>query len=122
MEWLGLVIVLGSLVGVIPGVVEQYRKDRAGFFRTLRLFAAYMLYVVAGLFVVTTQLTDAPSGRLAGAAIVFLIAYIFYGGLWLLRRVPRYRELPAFIDRFPGTMDYIFWAVLAATLAMALFG
>ena len=56
------------------------------------------------------------------AVTAFLVAWIFYGGLWLTRVVPRYRELPAFVDKFPGVLDFAFWAVMAAALAYAVFG
>jgi hypothetical protein len=44
-EWLGFILVLGSLVGVMPAVIDQWRRDRAGFWKTLRLFGVYLIYM-----------------------------------------------------------------------------
>ena len=39
MEWFGLILVVACLVGILPAVVDQYRRDRAGFWKTVRRFA-----------------------------------------------------------------------------------
>lgn len=120
MEWLGLVAVLGALVATIPACVSQYRTDRAGFWKTLRLAGYYLLYVLAGIGLVLALLSAPQSEATAAAATVFAVAFILYGALWLTRMVPRYREVPAFIDKFPGALDYGFWAVMGSSLAFAL--
>lgn len=119
MEWLGLVLVLGALAASIPACVNQYRRDPAGFWKSLRLLGAYFLYVFAGVGLVLALLSGPQSETTAAAATVFAVAFILYGGLWLTRMVPRYREVPAFIDKFPGALDYGFWAVMASSLAFA---
>jgi hypothetical protein len=120
MSWLGLVLTVGVLVASIPACRDQYRCDRAGFFKTLRVAGLYLLYVFAGIGLVLALLSGQPSAMTAVAATVFVVAFILYGGLWLARVVPRYRELPAFVDKFPGVLDYGFWAVMAAGIAFAL--
>ena len=124
MEWLGLILILGAFVGVMPAVREQYRRDRAGFWKTLRLLAIFFAYVLAGFGLVVPLLIEPqPQPEAKALAITaFLVAWIFYGALWLTRVVPRYRELPAFVDKFPGLLDFGFWAVMAAALAYAIFG
>jgi Flp pilus assembly protein TadB len=120
MSWLGLVLVLVALTASIPACIDQYRRDRAGFFKTLRIAGLYLLYVLAGIAILLCLLPGPRPAASAAAATAFIVGYILYGGLWLTRRVPRYRSLPAFIDRFPGALDYAFWTVLLVSLAAAL--
>ncbi len=120
MSWLGLVLVLGALAASVPACVDQYRRDRVGFFKTLRLAGLYLLYVFVGIGIMLALLAGPQSATTAAAATVFVVGFIFYGGLWLTRVVPRYRDLPASIDKFPSGLDYAFWTVMAASLAFAL--
>ncbi len=120
MEWLALILVLGSLIGVMPAVIDQHRRDRAGFWKTLRLFGVYLLYIFANIGVLLWLLSGPQTAATAAAAALFGVAAIFYGALWLGRTVPRYRQLPAWFDRFPSGLDYTFWAAMAAALAYAL--
>jgi hypothetical protein len=118
---LGLVLAFSVLVGSLPGVIDQFRRDRAGFWKTLRLFAVYLVFLFANLAVMLWLLSGPPpSPPRAIAAGVFGIAAIFYAGFWLTRIVPRYRELPAWVDRYPSGIDQAFWAVLAGVLIVAL--
>jgi len=122
MEGLGLILVLGSLVGVLPAVIDQYRRDRAGFWKTARLFGVYLVFLSANIGVTLWLLSGPkPSGARAMSAAVFGIIAIFYAGFWLTRLVPRYRELPAWVDRYPSGVDYAFWGILIVALATALF-
>ena len=121
MEWLGLIVVLSVLAGSLPAVIDQYRRDRAGFWKTLRLFGVYLVSVFANIGGMLSLLSGAPpSLTRAFAAGLFGIAAIFYAGFWLTRVVPRYRELPAWVDRYPSGVDYAFWALLAGALLLAL--
>jgi hypothetical protein len=122
MEGFGLILVLSSLVGVLPAVIDQYRRDRAGFWKTARLFGVYLVFLFANLGVTLWLLSGPkPSGARAMSAGVFGIMSIFYAGFWLARLVPRYRELPAWVDRYPSGIDYTFWGILIVALAIALF-
>lgn len=50
-----------------------------------------------------------------------MVAWIFYGALWLTRLVPRYRDLPRWIDRRWSWLDYAFIAIiLLCFVALAL--
>ena len=122
MEWLGFILVVSSLVGVLPAVIDQYRRDRAGFWKTVRLFGVYLVFLFANIGVMLWLLSgEKPSAARAIAAGVFGIMAIFYAGFWLVRIVPRYRELPAWVDRYPSGIDYTFWGILVVALALALF-
>jgi hypothetical protein len=121
MEGLGLILALSVLAGSMPAVIDQYRRDRAGFWKTLRLFGVYLVFLFANIGVVLWLLSGPPpSPARAIAAGLFGIAAIFYAGFWLARIVPRYRELPAWVDRYPSSIDYTFWAILAGALVVAL--
>lgn len=121
MEWLGFVLVVSSLVGVLPAVIDQYRRDRAGFWKTARLFGVYLVFLFANIGVMLWLLSgEKPSAARAIAAGVFGIMAIFYAGFWLARIVPRYREVPAWVDRYPSGIDYSFWGILIVALAIAL--
>ena len=122
MEWFGLILVVACLVGILPAVVEQYRRDRAGFWKTARVFAVYLASLAVIIGVMLWLLSGPPpSAARAVAAGVCGLAAIFYAGFWLLRIVPRYRALPVWVDRYPSGIDHTFWAVLAVTFAVALF-
>ena len=121
MEWLGLILVVYGVARWYPACRDQYRRDRAGFWKTVRLFAVYLVFLFANIAVMVWLLSGPPpSLPRAIAAGVFGIAAIFYAGFWLMRIVPRYRELPAWVDRYPSGIDHAFWAVLAGALVVAL--
>jgi hypothetical protein len=42
--------------------------------------------------------------------------------LWLTQLVPRYRELPAWIDKRNSVLDYVLWAAIGLSLAVCLLG
>ena len=121
MEWVGLILVLYIVARWFPACREQYRRDRAGFWKTLRLFGMYLVFVFANIGVMLWLLSGtSPSLPCAFAAGLFGVAAIFYAGFWLTRIVPRCRELPAWVDRYPSGVDYVFWAILAGALGVAL--
>ena len=121
MEWLGLILVLYIVARWYPACREQYRQDPAGFWKTVRLFAAYLIVLFATIGVMVWLLSGPPRGLArAFAAGLFGVAAIFYAGFWLTRIVPRYRDLPAWVDRYPSGVDYAFWAILAGALIVVL--
>jgi hypothetical protein len=117
---MSLAVVIATLIGLIPGVRRQYHEDRAGFWQTMRLFALYLAYIVAGIGILLVLLRDPQTPVEAVAAGFFMLAWIINGSVWLTRLAPRYRELPALIDRFPSRVDYGSWIVMAAGLATSL--
>lgn len=72
MEWLALILVLGSLIGVMPAVIDQYRRDRAGFWKTLRLFGVYLLYIFANIGVLLWLLSGPQTAATAAAALALV--------------------------------------------------
>jgi hypothetical protein len=117
---ISLAVVLSVLVGLVPAVRAQYHHDRAGFWGSMRLLAIFLIYVFAGIGIVLALLSGPQSSATAIAATVFVLAWILYGALWLTRLAPRYRELPAFIDKRPSGLDYAIVAVMTVSLGYAL--
>ena len=79
-----------------------------------------------GLGIVVVLLLGAtrPAGQAAGKALLltgFILGFIFYGALTLMRAVPRYREPPAWLMRF-GIADIVLLGATFACLAGYLWG
>ena len=124
MEGLGvLLVVVAAFVANLPALREQWRTDRAGSIKTIWMFGVYLLYIGLGIVVV---LLLAPKAGGAGGdkALLltgFILGFIFYGALTLMRVVPRYREPPACLMRF-GIADIVLLGATFACLAGYLWG
>ena len=108
MQSLGvLFLVAAVLVANLPAVMQQWRADRRGSIRTLELLVVYFLYIGLGLALLIWLMP--PHGTSEGKALLLtgvMVGWIFYGGLTLMRVVPRYREPPRWLMRF-GIADLI---------------
>jgi hypothetical protein len=115
MEGLGvLLVVVAAFVANLLALREQWRTDRSGSIKTIWMFGVYCLYVGLGIAIVF--LLAPKGGTSQGKALLltlFILGFIFYGALTLMRLVPRYREPPAWLMRF-GIADVV---LLGATLA-----
>jgi hypothetical protein len=116
MEGLGvLLVVVAAFVANLPALREQWRTDRAGSIKTIWLFGLYCLYVGLGI-VVLLLLAPKTAGEGGDKALYltgFMVGFVLYGALTLMRVVPRYREPPAWLMRF-GIADIL---LLGATFA-----
>lgn len=92
-----MAIILTSAM-MLPALRQQLRTDPAGVIKTLKLAGVYLLYVIAGIAFVLLRVYFNPHTN-GLAVMVFLLAWILFGVLWLTRTVPRYREIPGWIDR-----------------------
>lgn len=113
-EWGTLLVVLLVLAGTLPLAVRQWREDRAGAVRTVAVLAAYIAYVIAGVAILVSVL---PLGddRLTFPVTALVLLWIAYGVLWLIRLVPKYRQVPAWMNAGFGKADV---ALIAAMLAL----
>jgi hypothetical protein len=118
MEGLGvLLVVVAVFVANLPALREQWRTDRAGSIKTIWMFGVYLLYI--GLGIVIMLLLAPKTGGEGGIKPLFLtlfiLGFIFYGGLSLMRVVPRHREPPSWLMRF-GIADIVLLGVTFACL------
>jgi hypothetical protein len=111
-----LIVVVAVFIANLPALRQQWRTDRPGSIKTIWMFGVYCLYVGLGI-VVMLLLAPKTGGQGGGGKALtltgFMVGWIFYGGLTLMRAVPRYREPPAWLMRF-GIADIV---LLGATLA-----
>ena len=107
-------IILTSAM-MLPALREQLRTDRAGVIKTLKLAGVYLLYVIAGIAFVLLRVYYNPHTN-GLAVLVFLFGWILYGVLWLTRTVPRYRQIPGWIDKRFTVLDGALLAVIGVSL------
>jgi hypothetical protein len=116
MEGLGVLLaVVAAFIANLPALREQWRTDRAGSIKTIWMFGLYLLYIGLGMVVVLllAPKTAGEGGHKALYLTGFMVGFILYGGLTLMRAVPRYREPPAWLLHF-GIADIV---LLGATFA-----
>jgi hypothetical protein len=119
MEGLGvLLVVVAVFVANLPALREQWRTDRAGSIKTFWLFGVYLLYIGLGIVAVLllAPKTGGQDGDKALLLTGFILGFIFYGALTLMRVVPRYREPPAWLMHF-GIADIVLLGATFASLA-----
>jgi len=115
-----LLVVLAVLVANMPAVVQQWRADRSGSIKTLELLIAYLVYCALGVALIILIVPEGGTGEghddkaleLTGVAF----GWIMYGGLTLMRVVPRYREPPRWLMRF-GIADVVVLVLIFGCLA-----
>ncbi|MGD9866772.1 MAG: hypothetical protein AB7U38_02110 [Hyphomicrobiales bacterium] len=118
-----LLMSLLVLLRTLPAVRRQWREDRPGFYKTLRMMGFYALWCGFGLWLLFAVASppgpDAvPPGKegksfaIAGLAI----GWVGYGALWLIRLVPRYTTVPAWLLRPFGIPDLVLLGILAASV------
>ncbi|MET0407248.1 MAG: hypothetical protein ABW006_02645 [Hyphomicrobium sp.] len=110
-----LVTLVSSVIAVataIPAARDQYRKDPAGFWKSLKLMGLYTVYVFVGLGILLLSVSGPQPPAKAGIATAFMLGWIAYGGVWLVRLAPHYRALPVWFDRRWSLIDYGFAALI----------
>ena len=82
-----------------------------------------LLYIGLGIVAVLllAPKTGGASGGKALLLTLFILGFIFYGALTLMRVVPRYREPPAWLMRF-GIADIVLLGATFVCLAGYLWG
>ncbi len=121
-ELVTLISVLIVLGMTLPAAYRQYQTDREGFFKTLKVAGLYLIYCFVGIGLLLLMLSGPPSELKISWGMTFFLSWLLYGVLWLIRLVPRYRELPAWIDKRNSALDYLLWAAIGVSLAVSLLG
>jgi hypothetical protein len=119
---IGLLLAVVSFVMSVPAAYDQYRKDPAGFWKTLRLMGLYAVYTAVGMSLLLLTLSGPQPPLKAGIATVYMITWIGYGALWLVRFAPRQERLPAWVEEWGSPLDYVIVAVIALTGLNTLIG
>jgi hypothetical protein len=111
MEGLGvLLVVVAAFVANLPALRAQWRADRAGSIKTIWMFGVYLLGIVVVLLLAPK--TGVGGGSKPLLLTGFVLGFIFYGALTLMRVVPRYREPPAWLMRFGIADIVLLWSDL----------
>jgi hypothetical protein len=122
MDWesLGLLALMIAVIAAqAPAVRRQWLEDRAGAIKTLRLLAYYFVYIAVGLAILLTRIREGGASETqALAAVGFMLAWIALGAGWLIKVVPRYRTVPAWLLRPVTVIDALALAVIALSLAV----
>lgn len=107
---LALLLFAAAVYGLwrnLAALVDAWRADRPAFVQSMKLIGYYFLYCGLGLAIVVGTLDGPqPESRALGGTL-FLLAWIFYGALWLARTAPRTQPIPGWIERYPGPADAV---------------
>lgn len=122
METFDIVIAVVAVVLVIVATARTDPRINAVFtVRTMGLFALYMGYCVIAVLIVFYILRGAPVGMLkAAAGMVFVLAWIGFGVLWLIRYVPKLKQPPTVLKKPFGPLGLGFIAAAAAGITVLL--
>ena len=118
MEGLGvLLVVIAAFVANLPALREQWRTDRAGSIKTIWMFGLYLLYIGLGIVVMLLLAPREGGGDDKSVCLtLFIVGFILYGALTLMRVVPRYREPPTWLMHF-GIADLVVLGLMFGSLA-----
>jgi hypothetical protein len=124
MDWTTLAklaLVVAVIAAQWPAVRKQWLEDRAGTVKTLRLLLYYFLFLGIGLFVLIGFVPEGGASKAESlAAVGFIFGWLLLGASWLIKLVPRYRTVPAWLLRPLGPFDIVALIVIAATLVVLL--
>ena len=107
-----MAIVLTSAM-MLPALREEIRTDPAGVIKTLKLAGVYLLYVIAGIAFVLLRVYFSPHTN-GLAVMVFLLAWILFGVLWL-RGPCRATAISGWIDKRFTVLDGVLVAIIAVS-------
>lgn len=116
-----VVLFLAVFAAAIPALRRQWQTDRAGFLKSAKVFSGFLVFSAVGIAILLALVPEpAPPGSrhnmLVFALIACLLGWIFLGALWLARLMPRYQNVPAWVDHRFGPLEL----TLIATIALAL--
>ena len=116
--WATLITVVAVGLAALAAARRDPRVDRAFAVKTLGLLVLYLCYCVLGALLMFAVLPPGPAGDTkAAVGTLFMLAWIGFGMLWLIRLVPRLREPPALLARPFGPIGLGCLIVAAAAFA-----
>ncbi len=120
-EIFSLILVLLGVAAAVRDAAQAWRQDRGAVLKTLPLMAVYLVYGATGIYV-TVRLLDGPQPSDRAAALTaFLVAWILFGIVWLMRIIPRTGPLPAWIGERFGFADFVLLLTGSAGLGYFVF-
>jgi hypothetical protein len=120
-----VVLFIAIFAATIPALRRQWRQDRAGFIKTVKVFFGFLLFCAFGMGILLALVPEpSPPGEESDVVIFsligFILGWIFLGALWLARIVPRYQDVPAWIDRRYGPVELSLIAIIVVSLLVRL--
>ncbi|MDQ8698902.1 hypothetical protein [Hyphomicrobium sp. LHD-15] len=121
-----VILLLAVFATAVPALRRQWQTDPAGFLKSAKVFAGFLVYSAIGIVILLALVPDPtpPGSRhtvLVFALIAFLLGWIFLGALWLARLMPRYQHLSAWVDNRFGPVDLTLIATIGLGLLVRFF-
>lgn len=120
MDMIDIVIAVAA-IGLVAFATARRdaRIDVTFAWKTLGLFALYIGYCTVAILLVFQVSQGGPAGPLKTVAgAVFVLAWIAFGMLWLIRLVPRPKEPPAILKQPFGPLGLGCLGIGAAAFAV----
>ena len=111
-------LVIIVLAAQLPALRRQWLEDRAGAVKSWRLLAYYFLYLGVGLAVLLGALRNGGSEAAALAGMAFILGWVLLGVSTLIKVVPRYRPVPAWLLKPVGILDVVALAAIVPSLVV----
>ena len=112
-----LALMAAVIAAQLPALRQQWLEDRAGSIKSMRLLAYYFVYIAVGFGVLLTVIRNGgrPDTEFVGA-MAFVFGWILLGTSWLIKVVPRYRQVPQWLLQPVGPLDAAAFLLLALAL------
>ena len=107
-------LVIAVIAAQLPAARQQWLEDRAGALKTLRLLAYYFLYIGVGFLVLLGAIREGGASETeALAAVGFMLGWVLLGVSSLIKVVPNYRQVPAWLLKPFGILDALALAMIS---------
>jgi hypothetical protein len=101
-------MMVGIVIAQIPALRRQWLEDRAGAIKSWRLLAYYFLYLIVGVVALIAPMRRGGAPEyVALAAVVFFLGWLLLGVSWLIKLIPKYKPVAAWLLRPVGPSSRI---------------